>query len=247
MSERMIFIGIDDTDLPGTRGTGRLARCVAGHLECHGVGGLRGVTRHQLLVHPSIPFTSHNSAACIALESDEEPTAVFDVCKALIKAHAIPGSDPGLCIAARSQVSGEVVDFGRRAQKFVLDLEHAREIAVNEDILAEALGQGRQGIIGAMAAAGLRASGEDGRFIELEGIRQVSGLLSVREIKERTGVTSVSKMASLEMAGDCIVDTQDWLRPRLVDHKAVLVVEPHPKLSGHWISIDRRNSASPQR
>ena len=32
----LIFIGIDDTDLPGTRGAGRLARNLADYLELHG-------------------------------------------------------------------------------------------------------------------------------------------------------------------------------------------------------------------
>ena len=204
------------------------------------------MTRHQLLVHPGIPFTSHNSAACIALESREEPTAVFDVCKMLLKTLAIPGSDPGLCVAGPSRISQEIVAFGRRAQNLVIGVKQAHGVVVNEGLLAEALGQSGHGIIGAIAAVGLRASGNDGRFIELEGIREVLGLLSARDIKEKTDVTSVTGPDLVEVAGECIVDTQGWLRPRLIDHKAVLVVERHPKLSGHWISIDRSSSGQPK-
>ncbi len=238
----MIFIGIDDTDTPGTRGTGRLARSLADHLESRGAGIVRGVTRHQLLVHPSIPFTSHNSDACIGIDSNEEPGTVFDACKTFLKAHIISGSDPGLCVEARSRVSVEVMDFGKSAQNSVLDIEQAKEVADTQGLLVEALGHVGQGIIGAIAAIGLRGSGNDGRFIELRGIRQVSGVLSVREIKEKTDVAHVRNSDFVELAGDCIVDTQDWFRPRLIDHKATLIVEPHPELPKGWISIDKRNN-----
>ena len=242
MIDGLIFIGVDDTDLPGTRGTGRLARDLADHLELQGAGKIRGVTRHQLLVHPSIPYTSHNSAACLGLESNEAPAAIFDACKAFLKANVIPGSDPGVCVSARFCVSGEVMEFGKQAQAFVLEIEQARRVAAGEGVRLEALGPVGQGTIGAVAAVGLRGSGNDGRFIELRGIRQVSGLLSVRALKEKTDVACVRSSDLVELVDEHVIDTQDWLRPRLVGHQAILVVERHPELSGDWISIDRRNS-----
>lgn len=246
MIDGLILVGVDDTDLPGTRGTGRLARSLADHLELQGAGKIQGVTRHQLLLHPSIPYTSHNSAACIGLDSYEEPAALFDACKAFLKANIILGSDPGVCVSARSWISGEVIDFGKKAQTYVLDIEQARRVAAAEVVLTEALGPGGQGTIGALAAVGLRGSGNDGRFIELRGIRQVSGVLSVRELKEKTDVVHVRSSDLVELAEDYVIDTQDWLRPRLIGHQAILVVEPHPELSGGWISIDRRSSRRPK-
>ena len=105
MIDGLILVGVDDTDLPGTRGTGRLTRSLADYLESQGAGRTRGVTRHQLLLHPSIPYTSHNSAACIGLDSHEEPAGLFDACKAFLKANIILGSDPGLCVADTSWIS----------------------------------------------------------------------------------------------------------------------------------------------
>jgi hypothetical protein len=61
-----IFAGIDDTDNLESRGTGRLTRSIAA--EPGKTYGLYGVTRHQLLVHPDIPYTSQNSAAVIHLD-----------------------------------------------------------------------------------------------------------------------------------------------------------------------------------
>jgi tRNA(Ile2) C34 agmatinyltransferase TiaS len=236
-----MFIGIDDTDLPGTRGTGRLARDLADYLDSEGAGKMRGITRHQLLLHPSINYTSHNSAACIVLDTSEEPGTLFDACKVFLKGNIIPGSDPGLGVATRSWISRDVIDFGCRAQNHILDVEQARKVAAATGVLLGALGPAGQGTIGAIAAVGLRGSGNDGRFIELRGIRRAGGVLSVRELRKKTDVVYVSGTDMVELAESDLIDTQDWLRPRLVGHHAVLVVEPHPKLSGGWISVDKRN------
>jgi hypothetical protein len=61
-----IFIGIDDTDNLETRGTGYQARTLGQSLSEAGLFEMRTVTRHQLLVDRRIPFTSHNSSACLA-------------------------------------------------------------------------------------------------------------------------------------------------------------------------------------
>ena len=68
----MLIIGLDDTDVLGTRGTGYLARTIAGVLaETY---PLLGVTRHQLLVHPQIPCTKNNSCAGILLDAPAADT-----------------------------------------------------------------------------------------------------------------------------------------------------------------------------
>jgi len=51
-----LYLGIDDTDTRESRGTGRLARMIAAELARSYV--VTGVTRHQLFIHPSIPYTS---------------------------------------------------------------------------------------------------------------------------------------------------------------------------------------------
>ena len=59
------LIGIDDTDNLESRGTGFRARCLGAELAGAGLARVDGVSRHQLLVHPDIPYTSHNSALCL--------------------------------------------------------------------------------------------------------------------------------------------------------------------------------------
>ena len=241
-----LLIGIDDTDIPGVGGTGRLTRDLAAHLESRGAGTVNGVTRHQLLEHPDIPFTSHNSAACIALNSSQDLATVRDLCTGFLKASAVTGSDPGLAMAEPSLLPGEAVEFGRMAQVRVLGLDDAEGLARDTGILAESTGKPGQGIIGALAAVGLRGSGNDGRFIALRGIREVSGVLRVGNIKETTDVVSVRTGAGTELNDDSLVDTLSWLRPRLIDGQAILVVRPHGLRRGRWISVDARDRRGPK-
>jgi hypothetical protein len=63
-----VFIGLDDTDNLESRGTGWLARDIAAELSAD--YPVVGVTRHQLLVDPRVPYTSHNSSAAITLDVD---------------------------------------------------------------------------------------------------------------------------------------------------------------------------------
>ncbi|KPK74876.1 MAG: hypothetical protein AMJ79_12975, partial [Phycisphaerae bacterium SM23_30] len=57
-----ILIGIDDTDNAASRGTGFLARQLFRQCQNRQLRPL-GVTRHQFLIDPRIPYTSHNSGA----------------------------------------------------------------------------------------------------------------------------------------------------------------------------------------
>ena len=62
-----VFIGFDDTDtIDADRGTGKLARWFEQELPegC----SVWGVVHQQLLLHDNIPYTSHNSSACVVVD-----------------------------------------------------------------------------------------------------------------------------------------------------------------------------------
>ncbi len=64
---KMIYIGMDDTDTLQTRGTGALARNVAAELARD--YEVIGVIRHQLLHDPRVPCTKNNSSKGLLLEA----------------------------------------------------------------------------------------------------------------------------------------------------------------------------------
>ena len=66
----MYLVGLDDTDVLESRGTGHLARQIAAALATE--YQVLGVTRHQLLLDPRVPCTRNNSCAAIVLGENED-------------------------------------------------------------------------------------------------------------------------------------------------------------------------------
>jgi tRNA(Ile2) C34 agmatinyltransferase TiaS len=167
------FIGMDDTDNTESRGTGHLARQVAGCLSAD--FKILGVVRHQLLFDPRVPYTKHNSSATIVLQSDGEVDleAVFCQVKECMLADFQPGSDPGLCVAA--EVPEAVRQFGKRAKVELVTQEEARQLAGEYGIMLAGLGGTEGGVIGALAGVGLAAGGDDGRYVLVGTLRDLSG------------------------------------------------------------------------
>jgi hypothetical protein len=94
------WVCFDDTDdLDAPQGTGKLARWFEEELPegC----SLWGVVRQQLLVHPSVPYTSHNSSACCVLDipGPEVVPDLVALAGAHVERHMLDGSDPGVCVA----------------------------------------------------------------------------------------------------------------------------------------------------
>ena len=186
----MLLIGLDDTDNLESRGTGHLAREIAAALASDHV--LLGVTRHQLLVDPRVPCTRNNSCAAIALDAngDLDPGVLLERVSAWMLADFQPGSDPGLCIAQVAPTA--VSEFGRRAQREMVSQDEARALAARHGLLLRGLGGDEDGVIGALAAVGLAATGEDGRYVlvgrsrELTGLQPVSTLLAAGIVAVQT-------------------------------------------------------------
>jgi len=100
------YIGIDDTDNLESRGTGYRARQLGTMLEEAGIARLICITRHQLLVHKDIPYTSHNSSACLLMDCEPGKEAELTTfCRDFLLRESAPGSDAGLCIASKTAIT----------------------------------------------------------------------------------------------------------------------------------------------
>ena len=223
----MIYIGMDDTDNLDSRGTGRLAREIAQDLSRD--FSVMGVTRHQLLVDPRIPYTSHNSCAAIGLEATEpvDLAELFERVKTLMLAGFVYGSDPGLCVAG-APAAVTLTEFGRRAQRQVLSQAEARALAETCGVLLAGLGGSQDGVIGALSAVGLAAGGEDGRYLlvgcsrDLMGMQEVSALL-------QAGISSVLTLDGQPVTRGLV--QAEKLRPARRGGRPVLYVEWQ---DDHW-------------
>jgi hypothetical protein len=219
----MIYIGLDDTDTAESRGTGRLARNIAAALSEK--AKIFGVTRHQLFVHPAIPFTSHNSCAVIHADASAELASdLWDITKRMMLEDFIVGSDPGLAIASREQVTSAVVSFGIAAKTTIVTKQNATEIAEASGVRLESLGGTGDGIIGAIAGVGLASLRNDGRFLLKGRNRELAaGVHSVQEILE-AGIDSVQTLQGTAL-DEGLVRILKNATPSFVEGKAVLYVE----------------------
>jgi tRNA(Ile2) C34 agmatinyltransferase TiaS len=235
----MLLVAIDDTDNaePGCVGTGKLARWLARDLVEGGLAGDASVTRHQLLVHPDIPFTSHNSSACVlAREVRASLEEVAARARDFVVAHPNAGANPGLCVMEPAALPAFLLEFAKRAQSEVLSLAEADRVAARLDGVTWWDGETGQGRIGALAAVALRGSGDDGRFIGLAGIRDLEGVLTVGEILARSAIARVETGEGERLADDVRVDTRGWVRPALRGGQAVLRVR---RDEGRWVPEDK--------
>ncbi len=224
-----VFISIDDTDNLESRGTGELASMLADDVVKNGWGKSSYVTRHQLLVHPDVPYTSHNSSMCFSADIDETflGTLISHAANFLEKESA-EGADPGLCIAVAEQLPGskELIDFGRKAKQIVLTQRDAYELAEHLGVHLSAHGGTGHGVIGALAGVGLRMSGNDGR---LKGGLKIGGENSIVKVSDICGhpdVDAVRNMDGETLSPGEMVRLGEKIKTVLLDGKSVLLVMP---------------------
>ena len=235
-----IVVCVDDTDdLSKETSTGAVAEAIAA--EAARLGGTvdLDVTRHQLLLDERVPYTSHNSAMAFTARlpcgarAELSRRAVSTVGR--MRAES---SDPGLAIGSVPERGDagldELVAFGLRAQREVLAKRDALELAARipwMDLFD--LGGTGDGVIGALAGAGLRLSGADGRFRgkwDLAALRgaDAEGPLTVGEAcaalsKRVNGRVAVVDTSGEPFAPDRVLEPTDQVKPILRGGALVIV------------------------
>ncbi|NQT76680.1 MAG: hypothetical protein HQ565_03125 [Bacteroidetes bacterium] len=225
---KQIFIGIDDTDNEESRGTGFHSRELAHLLENSGHAIVDGITRHQLFVHSLIRYTSQNSSACIGLLTDDIPL-ITEICEQYLMKNSAPGSDAGLCISTVTKVTEPIIIWGHSAKDTILDMKGAIRMAKDKDIYLRGFTGNHEGIIGALAAVGLRADGNDGRFIWRKGrkeLRELSpGIISAEKLIEELELEAIASRNGQQPEPSDRIYINEWVRPILKNHKAVLIAD----------------------
>jgi hypothetical protein len=227
-----LLIGIDDTDTLQSPGTGRLSQRLIAELRQARLGRAVGATRHQLLVDARIPYTSHNSTACIAWEATDpaQGTHVIEYCSAFLERESAPGSDPGLAVALLEALPGSasrdrLTAFGVRAKRDLLSQQIALAVARAVGVHLSGHGGTNGGIIGALAAVGLHLSGDDGLFLWMPGIRELSGEATYGDLRELVPIDAALDPEGAEPPAGETIELGDWVRPVLRDGRAILLLE----------------------
>lgn len=196
------LITFDDTDNLQTLGTGH---ALDRFLNSVAHGGWY-ITRHQLFVNELVPYTSHNSAMCAEMSVDIALAELIELAGRFLERESAEGSDPGLCIADLDGISEPelLIAWGLRAKREVLTKQEAYELASRCAVHLSEHGGDGQGIVGALAGAGLRLSGNDGRVRGKASAEP--GWMSVHELLATTGYSRVADLDGRILADDEAVD-----------------------------------------
>jgi len=226
------YIGIDDTDIIGSPGTNQLARAILKRLGGTADGAI--ICRHQLFFDPRVPYTSKNGSASIVLPSASttDVSALIDDVRGVMRAWFIEGSDPGLCVARK--VPEALRAFGRRCQTEVVTQDDARGLAADAGVHLEGLAGTEQGVVGALAAVGLAATGADGRVVHLAAWPypdEFSGPQEIAALRAR-GVDEIRQIDSGAHVSSGLVDIGKHLRPNIRNRRIVLFVAPATDAGG---------------
>lgn len=241
----IVLIGIDDTDNDTSPGTGQLSRRLAREIEQRG-GSVPGITRHQFLLDDRIRYTSHNSGACLAVHWPR-PLDELDFAIDLIATWSAEGSDPGICIAPIASVPSPVINWGIAATQRVLALADAMKFADAHGLCLRALGGTGDGVIGALASVGQRAGGNDGRFLDLPGLRSLAEQVTMDDLNalgiqvQHHIITDKTSDAPPMNRVGVRYKTMNWVRPRLSGGQPVWDVE-WSSYEHAWIPVDRKKS-----
>ncbi|NPD86644.1 hypothetical protein HNS38_17890 [Lentimicrobium sp. L6] len=234
-----LLIGIDDTDNKNTRGTGFRSRQMADLFSKEGYEVLE-ILRHQLFVHDDIPYTSQNSSASIHIIADDIDK-VINLSRDFLNEIAADGSDVGLCVSTFEKVNQEIIDWGRNAKKTVLTKKDALALAAKHQIHLEGLTGTHDGIIGSLAAIGLRKWGNDGRCIWLQGheIRDIKGVHQISSLKKMVNIDEVQTTEGMVIDDEEYLDINEWFRPAMKNSKIITYVEPTKNTSNEWKVVSK--------
>jgi hypothetical protein len=224
-----ILISIDDTDNLESPGTGHLAANLIELLDKEGLGKGSFITRHQLYVHPDIPYTSHNSAMCFEVETSEtDLVKIKSICQDFLIRESAPGSDPGLCIVNMDTLRSKeaLISYGKKAKNTTLNKKIAYELAKELDIHLSEHGGTGGGVIGALAGTGLRLSGSDGRIKGHYKAGEIGEIISVKDLLDKTGADSVKTEDGYTLQEDNLVRIGKKVKAVYLDHRAVILVFP---------------------
>ena len=240
-----LIIFIDDTDsATSEKGTGAIAEELMELVKVKYFAETTYVTRHQFLVHPDIPYTSHNSSMgfeCTVPDDTDMESLKADLI-AHIKSESAPESDPGLCIADKAEMDADLlVSFGKECKRRVMTKAQAYETAEAAHVFLTETGGTGDGVIGALGGVGLRYWGNDGT---LKGKPKHLDDECVHKVEELTKNPLIDVV--LDKEGNILnPDEQVYLEKKpkvsLINHKLTIIVDKKDD-NGIW-QIMEKNKA----
>jgi hypothetical protein len=180
-----------------------------------------------MLIHPDIPYTSHNSSMCFVARIRPEFLDTFtEYAQVFLLRESASGSDPGLCIVNCDSLSDPdaLMAFGKKAKASVLTKEDAYQLAGRLGIHLSEHGGTGLGVIGAIAGCGLRLTGNDGRFRGHFRISDEGDKLRVSDLIQKTGVDVVKSLEGEMLHDEDVVQIGKKVKAVLQNGQSTLLV-----------------------
>ena len=236
-----LIVAIDDTDIIGSKGTSSIATEIMKLVEKNNWGKGTFVTRHQLLIHPDIAYTSHNSAMAFALTLDDSKISLLELQTHLsnyLREVSAIGSDPGICIVnlATLQYSENLIEYAYFAKQKLLTKEIAYTLAQKCGVYLSEEGGNGLGVIGSLAAAGLRIDGNDGELKGAPKLEKGTSII-VKELLANPKIARVITKEMVDLDENDIITVRWKIRPIL--HKGLPVILAEKNEIGQWMTLTK--------
>jgi hypothetical protein len=240
------LISIDDTDNLDSPGSGTAAESLAGTLQRRGLAECLGITRHQLFIDDHIPYTSGNSAMCFsAFGHAGNLNAIILFSQEFLENQSASGSDPGLCVAVNDSCLNKnaLIAFGRTAKQKIVTKQSASDLARQVGVHLSEHGGTGGGIIGALAAIGLRLDGGDGRFRGWHRLGKAGDITTPAKLRAHAFIDAVVTDTGERLADDApIIFAEDTIKT-ILQHgvQAVPVARiPGPGTAPAWTTLKKK-------
>jgi len=222
------IIAIDDTDNLQSYSTGVIAELLSQIISTKFGCNCSDILRHQLLLDDRIKYTSHNSSMSFDVNSDKEIlNEIIYTSKDFLEKNHAKEADPGLCIVETSNLNEveKLIEFGFKAKNTVIQMKEAYELAKKLNIHLSAHGGSGEGIIGALAGAGLRLSGNDGKYRKTVPIDINGEDMSVNVLIKQANIDCVCDIEGNELEKNSYIYIRDRIKKIIKNKKTVLLVK----------------------
>lgn len=240
-----VLLCIDDTDNLDSAGTGEMLQEICKLLTAENLCKEGFVSRHQLLIHEDIKYTSHNSSMCCELEKVEKEniTRIIEIAADYLEHNAAEGSDPGLCLVQHRRLENPqaLIEYGQRAKVEVLTKKIAYDFAAQypDTIHLSEHGGTGDGIIGALAGCGLRISGSDGKVKGKLKSDIPDEVVSVKDFCARFNINNVFDTKWRMLGNEEKFIFADETKAFVHDGKTSIMVKPIENNDAEYISLSK--------
>ena len=240
-----LLICIDDTDSKNSeKGTGAIAEDIRDMVVETFDAPVSFISRHQLLIHPDVPYTSHNSSMCFGTEIPEDRyDELVERTLEVVSTESDPESDPGVAIADLDTIDTEAaIAYGKACKRILMHKTDAYAIAEQAGFFLKELGGTGDGVIGAAAGIGLRLWGFDGTMKGKPKDLEPGKTYDLSELPKSRFIERVVTENGEPVPADGKLTLPNKTKVAVYEGILSLFVEPDPDQEGFWKPLDRERA-----